>query len=108
MVNKSPTELSLMSPEEIAAWREQERQHVFGFGYKVDGNGKPIEQGIGSKGNESVNHFAAMKKAESEELLDPGTYDAALAEAWARDRERAIRIGLPRPRGFKRTPQEVR
>jgi hypothetical protein len=33
---------------------------VFGEDVKLDDNGRPIEQGIGSKGNESLSHYAAL------------------------------------------------
>jgi hypothetical protein len=55
MTTKSPDELSIMTPEQIKAWREEERRHVFGDNYKTDRNGKPIEAGIGAPGNESHN-----------------------------------------------------
>lgn len=33
---------------------------VFGEDVKLDDNGRPIEQGIGSPGNESLSHYAAL------------------------------------------------
>lgn len=54
--------------------------------------------GIGAKGNENANHFAAVKKAEREGIEPPGTYDRAVAELWQRDPERAAKIGLQKPR----------
>jgi hypothetical protein len=102
MTTRTPAELAMMSPQEIAAYKEAERKNVFGFDHKTDRHGNPIEQGIGSKGNESVNHFASMRKAESEGLLEAGTYDAALAEFWERDRERAVKLGMPKPKNLKR------
>ena len=70
MTTKSPDELSIMTPEEIAAWREQEKRHVFGDNYRTDRNGRPIEQGIGAAGNESVNRFLALEKAEGKAAAD--------------------------------------
>jgi hypothetical protein len=52
---------------------------------------------IGAKGHETANHFAALKKAEREGYESPGTYDAAVAEIWQRDPERAGKIGLLKP-----------
>jgi hypothetical protein len=52
--------------------------------------------GIGAKGHETANHFAALKKAESEGYEAPGTHTAAVAELWQRDPQRAERIGLPK------------
>jgi hypothetical protein len=65
---------------------------VFGVGHKVDANGKPIENGVGSKGHENLNHFLAIKKYEGDEK-----YWAALREIWKRDPARAKAIGLEPP-----------
>ena len=35
---------------------------MFGFDHKVDRSGKPIEQGVGSPGNQSRNSIEAYKK----------------------------------------------
>jgi hypothetical protein len=53
-----------MTPEERALWRQQEDEYVFGVGAKRGRDGKFQEQGIGSAGNESVNHWLALEKAE--------------------------------------------
>ena len=70
MTTKSPDELSIMTPEQIAEWRRQEEVNVFGAGFKRDRNGRPVEQGIGAPGNESVNHFLALEKAEGKAAAD--------------------------------------
>jgi hypothetical protein len=71
MVNKTPEELSEMRaeiaagtlpPDAIKQYYADERRYVFGFDYKVDRNNKPIEQGIGSPGNQTENSIAAYKK----------------------------------------------
>jgi hypothetical protein len=53
---------------------------VFGHDCKLDDNGKVIEQGIGAKGNESLEHYAALARWEpSPENI--AKYHAAKAEA---------------------------
>jgi hypothetical protein len=37
-------------------------KNVFGFDHKTDRQGKPIEQGVGSPGNQSRNSIEACKK----------------------------------------------
>lgn len=99
MTTRTSAELAMMTPEEIKAYRENERKNVFGFDYKTDRNGNPVEQGIGAPGHETANHFAALRKREAEGHEEPGTYDAAVAALWERDREHAIKIGLRKPKG---------
>jgi hypothetical protein len=65
---------------------------VFGHDAKKDRKGNYMEQGIGSPGNETHNHFAAIKKYEGKEA-----YEAAVRELWKRDPERAEKLGLPKP-----------
>jgi hypothetical protein len=76
-------------------YREAVAKNVFGHDFKRDAKGNPIEQGLGAKGYETANHFAALKKAESQGLELPGTYDKALADIWKRDPERARKLKLP-------------
>jgi hypothetical protein len=70
------------------------RDNVFGADHKTDKNGRPIEQGIGAKSRETLNHFAALKKAEASGQELPGTYDKAVAALVKRDPERAKKLGL--------------
>jgi hypothetical protein len=79
--------------------REAEAQMVFGVDAKKDARGHYIEQGIGSRGNESANHYAALQKAEREGHEPAGAYRTALAEIWKRDPERARKLRLPEPPG---------
>lgn len=76
---------------------DDEAKNVFGFDAKKDRHGNFVEQGIGSKGHETANHFAALKKAEREGFELPGSYKAALEEIWKRDPKRAKALGLPQP-----------
>lgn len=39
-------------------------KRTFGVDVKLDEKGRPIEQGIGAKGNESINHYVALAKYE--------------------------------------------
>jgi hypothetical protein len=54
--------------------------------------------GRGAKGNETVQHFLALKEAERKGFEEAGAYAAAVAEIWQRDPERARKIGLPDPK----------
>ena len=64
MTTKSPDELSIMTPEQIKAYLDDEARHVFGENYRRDRQGRPLEQGIGAPGNETETHFAALERAE--------------------------------------------
>jgi hypothetical protein len=67
---------------------------VWGHDAKKDRHGNYIQQGSGAPGNESANHFFAIRKYEGEEA-----YRRAVAEIWKRDPERAKKLNLPQPRG---------
>src|SRR6516164_306978 len=66
-----PTEAELQ-----ALIDEAERVNVYGVGYKTI-NGVPQQQGIGSKGRESHNHLAAIKKYEGVDA-----YNRELRRIW--------------------------
>jgi hypothetical protein len=51
-----------LPPDAIKQHFVAERKNVFGFDHKVDRSGKPIEQGVGSPGNQSRNSIEAYKK----------------------------------------------
>lgn len=65
---------------------------VFGFDAKKDRNGNFIQQGMGSKGHETVNHFASIRRWEGQ-----AAYDKAVREIYGRDPDRARKLGLPQP-----------
>jgi hypothetical protein len=44
--------------------RRKADEDVFGAGFQRDKNGRPIERGIGSPGNENETHFLAILKHE--------------------------------------------
>jgi hypothetical protein len=65
---------------------------VFGFDAKGDRNGNFIQQGVGSPGHETSNHFASIRKYEGEE-----SWRRAIAEIYRRDPVRAKALGLSQP-----------
>ena len=86
-----------LPPDALERQAESEAKNVFGHDAKKDRNGKYIEQGIGSANNLSLNHFAALQKAEREGFEPAGSYKRAVAAAWKTDPKRAAAIGLPPP-----------
>lgn len=105
MVNKTPAEIAEMEDliakgelpkDAIKKHFESESKNVFGHDAKRDRKGEFIEQGIGSVGHETANHFAALLKAEQMGSEPEGTYQAALAEIWKRDPKRATQLRLPK------------
>lgn len=102
MVTKTPAELAEMEAEIAAGklpknameeYRQQEAEAVFGKGFKRDKKGNPIEQGVGSEGHESTNHFNAIRKYEGEDA-----FWNAVAEIHKRDPKRHAALKLPVPR----------
>jgi hypothetical protein len=75
-------ELSEMSAEERKLHFENERKNVFGHDYKTDRHGRPIEQGIGSASQPSLNHFQALAAAEGQEVADAEMAKAVKAGTW--------------------------
>lgn len=71
---------------------EAEARNVYGDDAKKDAKGNFIQQGIGAKGRETSNHFAALLRYEG-----PVVYQKALREIWGRDPARAKLINLPEP-----------
>ncbi len=83
---------------------EAEALNVFGHDAKKV-KGEFVEQGIGSKGHETANHYAAHLKAERVDKIEPpGAYEAAVKEIWKRDPKRAEKLKLPRPESFSAAP----
>lgn len=86
-----------LPPDAIERQRAAEARSVFGHDAKRDSKGNYIEQGIGSRGGETLNHFTALARAEREGFEKPGSYARAVEEIWRRDPTRAKAIGLPQP-----------
>lgn len=107
MVTKTTEEISAMQAQidmgalpkdAIETYFEGEAKNVFGHDAKKDRQGNYKEQGIGAKGNETSNHFLALKKAEAQGHEPPGSYDEAVREIWKRDPDRAEKLRLPKPK----------
>jgi hypothetical protein len=81
MVTKTPEELDAMSKDEKKAHFAAEKATVFGS------TGK--EQGIGSAGNETHNHFEAMRLRELAGHEPPGTTERLRAEWEKRNKRKA-------------------
>jgi hypothetical protein len=90
-------EIGELPPNFFELHEEAKAKATFGHDYKRDRNGKPIEQGVGSPGNESINHFISLKKAEQAGIEPFGSYDKAVAAMFKRDPERARKLGLQQP-----------
>jgi hypothetical protein len=89
--------LGALPPDFFELHKAAVARHVFGDDYKTDKHGHPIEQGIGSKGNETANHFQAIKKNEERGLELPGTYERMVAELWKSNPAYAEKLRLPKP-----------
>lgn len=92
MVTKTPEEWDAMSPQERKEHLAAEEKIVFGTDFKKV-KGHPVEQGVGSPGRETNNHFTAIRKHEGEEA-----YQAAIEDLWKRNPDHAKKLGLPRPK----------
>jgi hypothetical protein len=72
---------------------EAERKNVYGFDYKTDRHGRPIQQGVGAWPHHvTPNSMAGIRKYEGEVA-----YQAALKKLWRDAPDRARKIGLPEP-----------
>jgi hypothetical protein len=63
---------------------------VWGHGAKKDRKGNFIQQGIGSPGHETANHFQAILRYSGRQ-----EWEKAVAEIWKRDPARAAALNLP-------------
>jgi len=59
------------------------QKRVFGFDVQLDDQGHPIEQGIGSKSNQTLEHLRALCTAEPDNTDARLMYDAALEKRLA-------------------------
>jgi hypothetical protein len=55
------TQIASMDPATRAAYGRAAEVNVFGVGFKRDAAGRPIETGIGSEHNQSLQHRAALQ-----------------------------------------------
>ena len=88
MVTLTNEELANLAPEERKAHFAAEERLVFGQTFRRAKGGTPIEQGIGSPGHETLNHFAALEAAERLGFEEPGTAKRLRDEAKARSKKR--------------------
>jgi hypothetical protein len=79
----SVRELVLYDGLSVEQAQHEMNERVFGVGYTTDKHGVPVERGIGSKYQESIQHQQATAKARERQLLIDGQA-ARLAEAAAR------------------------
>lgn len=109
-VNYTPQELGELRIEEetgrvpkgtLANHFEEVNKAVFGHDAKKDRKGNYQEQGIGAKGHETANHFAALARAVQMGLEPKNAYADAVIDFWKRDPKRAEKFHLPRPEAFK-------
>ena len=69
-----------LPPTAIKDYEDDVARNVFGHDAKRDGKGNFIEQGLGSKGHETANHFATILRHEQLGLEPPGAHARALEE----------------------------
>lgn len=93
MVTKTDEEWDAMSPEDRKAHLASEEKIVFGTDFQKRKDKSPIEQGIGSPGRETHNHFSGIRKYEGEDA-----YREAYEEFAKRDPERFKKMSLPKPK----------
>jgi hypothetical protein len=74
-------------PADYDRYKTTLENSVFGVDHKKDNKGRPIEQGIGTRGRETPNHWKALRQAEKEGFEEPGTYDRLWKEFQARKKE---------------------
>jgi hypothetical protein len=79
-----------LSPEEKKLHRAAEAKNVFGADHKTDRHGRPIEQGIGSASQPSLNHFQALAAAEGQDVADAEMAKAVKAGTWPPKRNEAF------------------
>ena len=51
-----------LAPDFLERYHEAVEKNVFGFDHKKDEQGNPIEQGVGSAGNQTMNSINAYRK----------------------------------------------
>jgi hypothetical protein len=70
---------------------EANEHAVWGHDAKKDRNGNYIQQGLGSPGHESANHYAAILR-----YCGRPAWEEAVREIQKRDPERHAKLGLPK------------
>jgi hypothetical protein len=62
MVHKTPKELASLSPAKLKQYHADEENAVFGVGHKHTRHGDPIEQGLGSLAQPTLQSIKAYEK----------------------------------------------
>ncbi len=70
-IQKTEDEVQKMTPAERAAYDELQRKIVYGHDSKVDDEGNPVEQGIGSAQQPTRNSIEAYKRWHGPKSQDP-------------------------------------
>ena len=71
------------------------RAVVFGHDHKVV-KGEPVEQGIGSRGRETINHLSSVRKYEGEDAY--WSEIARICKETPKHAEKLHKQGMPKPR----------
>jgi hypothetical protein len=82
MVSLRREEWDELTPEEKRAHLIMEEKNVFGHDVKHDKHGRPIEQGIGSASQPSMNHFRNLAASEGSEIAQKAI-EQARKNGWA-------------------------
>jgi hypothetical protein len=54
----------------MAEAKRRVEEDVFGVGFRRDRSGRPVEQGIGSPGHETEQHYDALSRYEGQSAAD--------------------------------------
>jgi hypothetical protein len=76
MVTLTTEERDALTPAELKAHLAEEEKIVFGTDFKKV-KGRPVEQGFGSPGRETDNHFRAIEKYEGKDAAEKARAAAA-------------------------------
>ena len=82
MVTLTREEWSELSPEEKKYHLEQETKNVFGADYKRDRQNRPVEQGLGSKQQPTIQSMNALLQHEGQDAYDREVADAIKRGVW--------------------------
>jgi hypothetical protein len=90
-VNKARIGADVSDAELDRLGLEANEAAVWGHDARRDSKGNRIQQGVGSPGHETGNHFAAIRRWEGKEA-----WEAAVREIQKRDPDRHAKLGLPK------------
>lgn len=90
-MQKTYAEIEKMTKPELDAYKEGQRDIVFGHDAPKGTKGKRHEQGIGSPLQPSINHVEALRKAEPGNVVAIQAAEKALADFNAKNRDKAAK-----------------